>query len=241
MSHTDVRLVSCWLHGSVLASGRRGRRRPPFRPRRGQARCAVDPARHRGEGGRDRTAVARRARRFATVVAPAGYGKTTLLAQWAEADPRPFAWVALDGRDDDDPSCSCGTSRPRFTGSSRSRPRCSTRCPARAGRPGRRASRVVGARWPLSSSPLVLVLDDLHARRQSGLFGRARGARSRTSRPARRSRSRAGKSRRCRLPAGGRRGGCTRSAWPTSGWTSRRPRCCWKLRESSSTRTSSPS
>ena len=39
---------------------------------------------------------------FATVVAPAGYGKTTLLARWAEADPRPFAWVALDGRDDDD-------------------------------------------------------------------------------------------------------------------------------------------
>ena len=37
----------------------------------------------------------------ATVVAPAGYGKTTLLARWAQADPRPFAWVALDGRDDD--------------------------------------------------------------------------------------------------------------------------------------------
>ena len=36
-----------------------------------------------------------------TVVAPAGYGKTTLLARWAEADPRPFAWVALDGADDD--------------------------------------------------------------------------------------------------------------------------------------------
>ena len=38
---------------------------------------------------------------FATVIAPAGYGKTTLLAGWAERDPRPFAWVALDGRDDD--------------------------------------------------------------------------------------------------------------------------------------------
>jgi LuxR family transcriptional regulator, maltose regulon positive regulatory protein len=38
---------------------------------------------------------------FATVVAPAGYGKTTLLTKWAEADPRSFAWVALDGRDDD--------------------------------------------------------------------------------------------------------------------------------------------
>jgi LuxR family maltose regulon positive regulatory protein len=36
-----------------------------------------------------------------TVIAPAGYGKTTLLARWAEADPRPFAWVALDSRDDD--------------------------------------------------------------------------------------------------------------------------------------------
>src|SRR5512132_3821730 len=38
---------------------------------------------------------------FATVVAPAGYGKTTLPAKGVEADPRPFAWVALDGRDDD--------------------------------------------------------------------------------------------------------------------------------------------
>ena len=38
---------------------------------------------------------------LASVVAPAGYGKTTLLAHWGEADPRSFAWVALDGRDDD--------------------------------------------------------------------------------------------------------------------------------------------
>ena len=30
------------------------------------------------------------------VVAPAGYGKTTLLAQWAERDPRPFAWLCFD-------------------------------------------------------------------------------------------------------------------------------------------------
>jgi LuxR family transcriptional regulator, maltose regulon positive regulatory protein len=38
---------------------------------------------------------------FATIVAPAGYGKTTLLARWAESDSRPFAWVALDAQDDD--------------------------------------------------------------------------------------------------------------------------------------------
>jgi LuxR family transcriptional regulator, maltose regulon positive regulatory protein len=36
-----------------------------------------------------------------TVVAPAGYGKTTLLALWAEADDRPFVWLSLDPHDDD--------------------------------------------------------------------------------------------------------------------------------------------
>jgi len=35
------------------------------------------------------------------VVAPAGYGKTTVLAQWAAKDARPFAWVSIDGRDND--------------------------------------------------------------------------------------------------------------------------------------------
>lgn len=36
-----------------------------------------------------------------TVVAPAGYGKTTTLALWDRADERPFAWVLLDRLDDD--------------------------------------------------------------------------------------------------------------------------------------------
>jgi LuxR family transcriptional regulator, maltose regulon positive regulatory protein len=36
-----------------------------------------------------------------TVIAPPGYGKTTFLARWAETDPRGFAWLALDRRDDD--------------------------------------------------------------------------------------------------------------------------------------------
>ena len=35
------------------------------------------------------------------VVAPAGYGKTTLLSQWATRDARPFAWVSIDERDND--------------------------------------------------------------------------------------------------------------------------------------------
>jgi LuxR family transcriptional regulator, maltose regulon positive regulatory protein len=36
------------------------------------------------------------------VIAPAGYGKTTLLTLWAQADDRPFAWLSLDP-DDNDP------------------------------------------------------------------------------------------------------------------------------------------
>ena len=35
------------------------------------------------------------------LVAPPGYGKTTLLAQWAGQEPRPVAWVAVDGHDND--------------------------------------------------------------------------------------------------------------------------------------------
>jgi LuxR family maltose regulon positive regulatory protein len=36
-----------------------------------------------------------------TLTAPAGYGKTTLLAQWAARDKRTFAWVSIDERDND--------------------------------------------------------------------------------------------------------------------------------------------
>ena len=36
-----------------------------------------------------------------SVVAAAGYGKTTALAQWAARDARPFAWISLDDRDND--------------------------------------------------------------------------------------------------------------------------------------------
>src|SRR5258706_8526671 len=35
------------------------------------------------------------------VVAPAGYGKTTLLANWARGQPWPVAWLALEDADND--------------------------------------------------------------------------------------------------------------------------------------------
>jgi LuxR family transcriptional regulator, maltose regulon positive regulatory protein len=40
-------------------------------------------------------------RPIVSVVAPAGYGKTTLLSQWAERSGEPFAWVSVDEGDND--------------------------------------------------------------------------------------------------------------------------------------------
>ena len=40
-------------------------------------------------------------RPIVSVVAPSGYGKTTVLSQWAERNGRSFAWVSVDERDND--------------------------------------------------------------------------------------------------------------------------------------------
>ena len=37
---------------------------------------------------------------LALITAPAGYGKSVLLAEWDRCDDRPFAWVSLDPCDD---------------------------------------------------------------------------------------------------------------------------------------------
>lgn len=49
----------------------------------------------------------------------AGFGKTTLVAQWLSADARPFAWVSLDPGGDDPAGCG-GTSPAPCSGRARS-------------------------------------------------------------------------------------------------------------------------
>ena len=99
---------------------------------------------------------------FASIVAPAGYGKTTLLALWAEADSRPFAWVSLDARDDDAvvflrylaAAIHRVAEVPTEVFDALSGPGGST-WPLRVGR--------LGSALAELEQPLVLVLDDLHA------------------------------------------------------------------------------
>jgi LuxR family transcriptional regulator, maltose regulon positive regulatory protein len=77
---------------------------PPPAPR-----LVVLPPAPRAAFGRGLVARARLVRRLMGVrdvsvvllVAPAGYGKTTTLLEWAQHDERPFAWVALEPSDDD--------------------------------------------------------------------------------------------------------------------------------------------
>lgn len=66
------------------------RRRPPTRPRGLVTRPRL--ARRLAEA---------RDAQFVLLVAPAGYGKTTLLSEWAASDARRFAWIDLGAGDSD--------------------------------------------------------------------------------------------------------------------------------------------
>jgi LuxR family maltose regulon positive regulatory protein len=66
----------------------------------GDDACALQPFPEPRAGAVSRTPLVNRLRTrhvpVVTLVAPAGYGKTTALAQWAQRDTRRFVWVTLD-------------------------------------------------------------------------------------------------------------------------------------------------
>ncbi len=92
------------------------------------------------------------------VVAPAGYGKSTLLSQWAHRDVRPFAWVSLDEGDDDPVTLlqhvAAALDRVEPLPSSALEPLTPDRRPAPA-----RALQRLGAAIGAGRAPFVLVLD----------------------------------------------------------------------------------
>jgi LuxR family maltose regulon positive regulatory protein len=96
-----------------------------------------------------------------SVVAPPGYGKTTLLSQWAEASSQAFAWVSVD-QGDNDPKVllsyvaeALDAVEPIDGGvfEALASPASSV--------PGSVVPRLGSALWALST-PVVLVLDDVH-------------------------------------------------------------------------------
>ena len=99
---------------------------------------------------------------FATVVAPAGYGKTTLLAEWNEVDPRPFAWVALDGGDDD-PVVFLRYIAAAIHGVEPVAPAVFDALSGPSGSTWSKRVPRVGSALAALERPMVLVLDDLHA------------------------------------------------------------------------------
>jgi LuxR family maltose regulon positive regulatory protein len=95
------------------------------------------------------------------VTAPAGYGKSTLLAEWARAEDRPVAWVSLD-RFDDDPAALLSVLASAYGRISSG----NTDLIADMGGLGvsvlgRAAPRLASA-FAASPRPFVLMLDDLH-------------------------------------------------------------------------------
>ena len=99
--------------------------------------------------------------RVVGVTAPAGYGKSTLLAQWAATEDRRVAWVSLD-RYDDDPAHLLGLLASAYTRVSSGSPDLIADMSGLGLSPlGRAAPRLASA---LRSSPVpfVLILDDLH-------------------------------------------------------------------------------
>jgi len=95
------------------------------------------------------------------VVAPSGYGKTTLLAQWAELDGQAFAWVSVDDRDNDPKvllsyvAAALDAVQPvdKRVFEALASPASSV--------PGTVVPRLGSALWSMTA-PVVLVLDDAH-------------------------------------------------------------------------------
>ena len=104
-----------------------------------------------------------RASRSASVVAitaPAGYGKTTLLAEWAERDRRPFAWVSVD-ETDGDPVVLLGHVAVALDRIERIEPSVFEAIASPSGATAGRVLSRLGSALSTRTRPFVLVLDDL--------------------------------------------------------------------------------
>jgi LuxR family maltose regulon positive regulatory protein len=103
-------------------------------------------------------------RPIVSVVAPGGYGKTMLLSQWAERGSRAFAWVSVDEADND-PRVLLAYVAAALDGVEPIGERVfSALASPVSSVPGSVVPRLAAA-WASMSSPVVLILDDVHVLR----------------------------------------------------------------------------
>ena len=101
-----------------------------------------------------------------SVVAPAGYGKTTLLSQWAERNGQSFAWVSVDEADND-PKVLLSYVAAALDAVEPIGERVFDALASPASSvPGSVVPRL-GSAFSSMTSPVVLVLDDVHLLRNS--------------------------------------------------------------------------
>lgn len=100
------------------------------------------------------------------ITAPAGYGKSTLLAQWAQAEDRPVGWVSLDRLDDDSSSLLVllATAYARAVPDQQG---VVADVSGLGGSPLGRAAPRLAAALSRSPAPFVLMVDNLHELRSS--------------------------------------------------------------------------
>src|SRR5215469_9751390 len=96
-----------------------------------------------------------------SVVAPAGYGKTTLLSQWAERDGPAFAWISVDDRDNDPTVLLTCVARALDQVEPIGERVFDALASPTSSVPGAVVPRL-GAAFAAMTSPVVLVLDDVH-------------------------------------------------------------------------------
>jgi len=101
-------------------------------------------------------------RPIVSVVAPAGYGKTTLLSQWAERNGQAFAWVSVDEGDNDPKVLLTYVAEALDAVQSIDGRVFDALASPVSSVPGSVVPRL-GAAFSSMTSPVALVLDDVHA------------------------------------------------------------------------------
>ena len=105
-------------------------------------------------------------RPIVSVVAPPGYGKTTLLSQWAERNGQAFAWVSVDEADNDPKVLLSYVAEALDAVEPIDRRVFDALASPASSVPGSVAPRL-GSAFASMTAPVALVLDDVHALRNA--------------------------------------------------------------------------